>query len=288
MEYINIHLDGSITSTLDWSHEKKLAEYSELKIQWLLDLGLFKDLPQSLKNPTQIQTLELALQHFEKTLWNIFQDRTQAVVVFQGSLNFASELKWDHDLLTEYKDWMEQYHIPASSKLTESLFAREVASQYLNELVSTFDEDVPCVIHLDAREINDLTLFSLLSDKHRFDWIEPIIFNPPFKQDTQANVGLCFPGNFHVAQPQLLVYQETLKSLLERKIPFRCVYEESLTNDWQGLDYILALPSAISKNGLRKLEGFCAAAGTVIPLRDEDLNLEYTMNYKTWLASLTS
>ncbi len=49
-------------------------------------------------------------------------------------------------------------------------------------------------------------------------------------------------------------------------IDYRIIPETYLTTEWHGLDYLIVDPDSLSSQGFRKLQGFCAAGGTIVSL----------------------
>jgi hypothetical protein len=77
---------------------------------------------------------------------------------------------------------------------------------------------------------------------------------------------------------------EGLDALKKRSISFKLIAESQLTSQWDGLDYLLYSPTGLSTQGKRKLQGFCAAGGTVVST-GALLGLPYEMGLMDWLIT---
>jgi hypothetical protein len=174
-------------------------------------------------------------------------------------------------------------------KRLTSLFCRDVVMDYLTLLVNRFPEDLPCYVLLDPTSLSNPLDQALFLHPERYDRIhvavkgnlfhfpslawncfssygylasQPIIVAP----QPLIHIGICLPPVEMHRPSQYQGLEEALRKLLIAKIPFRLIPERNLVTEWDGLDYLLYIPSSLSSQGKRKLQGFCAAAGTAVSL----------------------
>lgn len=274
---IKINLDGRVSSTLDWNEaDEKAQKYSEQGFQlfWNLDLGLFNRLKQPLSNQMQFLSLLLSIEHFQNTLWKKYQDQTLGICLYQGSTHFAEQLFWDEQLKNNYLTWgrkalgeqFEETHL-----FLKNLFARDAIAEYLTLIVNRFSDSMRFFIVLDNRPQLSLAMEAQLIHREKFDRIHIRITNnrlPTLSNYDDATIGLCLPCCNIVDLAFLNKLESILENLLNKKMVFRLVPEAMLINEWDGLDYLIVEPSCLSTQGRRKLQGFCAAGGTLVSLGD--------------------
>lgn len=168
------------------------------------------------------------------------------------------------------------------------LFCRDAAVEYLGLLTSSLPDGLPRYLQLDARSIqNPLWQVQLLHGE-RFDRFQLVVkganipvpalgwghssmygllgelFHPTAPSPLPVKVGVCLPLMELVDSHSYRGLKEGLEALLSGNIPFRLIPETFLTTEWDGLDYLLYMPTGLGPQGKRKLQGFCAAGGTVV------------------------
>lgn len=229
-----IHLDGKTSSTLNWTSARKeaLQQIAQgKKILWHLDLGCFQSLLKPLENQEQFMALTLAIEHFSHSLWNEFRTYSKGLLLYKGSAHFSLE-------------------------------ARNIASDYLQQLIAKLPDPITPYIAFDADAEDPLMTelvhdpsaygrFKILSDAH--DW------NPESSQST----GVLMPPVTCTDINQLDPYRN-----LSQKISgsFKKIPESQLISYWPGLDRLYYVEGVLSPHGRRQIQGFLAAGGEVIAL----------------------
>lgn len=277
-----IRLDAGARSDLDWSAEKAIAEACEEKIVWELDL--FSGMHRPLTNQTQCLSLGLALDHFRDTLWEAFQERTAGIVLYRGTVHFDDTFPWDADQEKNLQGWLEELYGSVDWGSSEEmrkdpfghhllhLYCRDVIAGYLELLLGRLPPTLTPYILLDESVEPDPLQRAELTAEDRLQglkvWREEVV---------QPSIGVCLPV-MDLFPPQK---NSPLEQVFALRIPLRVIPEAHLITAWDGLDYLIVAPSLVSKEGKRKLQGFCAAGGCVISL-EEKMGLPYEESFQTW------
>lgn len=169
-----------------------------------------------------------------------------------------------------------------------SLFCRDTVAEYLALLASSLPDNIPCFALLDASNSADPYHTAQLLTKERFPnvclgvkgndalggelgWDNlPLRAGilarqlPSISSSTNIRVGVCLPSMERCLPSDRDKLGEAMAMLEARQIHFRVIPEALLTTEWDGLDYLVIQPDAISAQGRRKLQGFCAAGGVII------------------------
>ncbi len=197
-------------------------------------------------------------------------------------------------------------YVTSYGKTLLSLYCRDVCVEYLSMLSSRFPDTIPCYLFLDATSLSDdLTKQVQLLNPNRFDllhlalkgvnlpfdclgwhsqathkgYVGSLPLNLPIREET--GIGVCLPlMNYHHAV-HWKKFSILFDYLMSRHIPFRLISESHLITQWNGLDFLFYNPEGLSIQGKRKLQGFCAAGGSVISL-GECLGLPYEMTFQQW------
>lgn len=251
---VKITIDGRADGNLNWK-ESRLACINAigrgLKILWNLDLGLPDRLHAPLEDQTQFLALGLSLEHFRDTLWKEFHTHSLGLCLYQGCAN-------GHD--------------------------RDSIAEYLSLLSQKLPDAIPLFVMLDTSTIRErILLFELIHKDvfHRFqrfvtDGILParcitgkqlgsISRKPIHFMNEDISLGICLPTE---SPYEFHDFEKALNQIIERKMHFRFIPENSLTTEWDGLDHLLVLSKGVSIQGLRRLKGFCAAGGDVWTIGD--------------------
>ncbi|WP_068468128.1 hypothetical protein [Candidatus Protochlamydia phocaeensis] len=170
------------------------------------------------------------------------------------------------------------------------IFCRDVRIEYLALLASRLPDALPCYLFLDASSLKDRPLWQAqLLHPERFEHLnlalkgatlplaawgwdspsfsygyvgkQPALYVPLPKE---IKIGICLPSMSCFRPSYFDGLDHALRRLLERAVPFRLIAEDHLITNWDGLDYLLYAPTGLSHQGKRKLQGFCAAGGTVV------------------------
>ncbi len=180
------------------------------------------------------------------------------------------------------------------------LFCRDVTVEYISLLASRLPDALPCYMLLDVSLIDNPLWQVQLLHPECFEKLNLAVkgsFLPlqamgwrssspygiiasesipiPFHQE--ATIGVCLPSMEMCRPSQYEGLEEALRYLLAKNLPFRLISENHLTSEWDGLNELLYVPAGLSPQGKRKLQGFCAAGGTVITLSTK-LGLPYEVS----------
>ena len=254
-----LNLDARENSALDWTEarlEALEAIASGHQLLWHLDLGLFQELTRPLSHSVQFLNLALALDHFKDKIWKEFHRFSGGVALYNGSANFAITL--DEEQGFNYQAWLKERSVE-NNPFVKQLFARDVAAEYLEQLVERLPDEIEPHIILELPE--DPLLKALLTDPSRYGRIK---VQSPFNWRTEESLpkAICMPP-LTAVNPTLLA---PLNKILADSSDYKLIPEAVLTQVWDGLDTLIYLPELISPQGERKIKGFQAAGGTIIPI----------------------
>lgn len=299
---VMIKLDGKTQADLSWKKEQALAKQcveAGYAIFWEIDLGLFHRLPLPLDNQGQFLALTLALEHFRDTLWKEFKHKTLGLSIFRGALDFSANFSWDVQQIDNLKNWLKElfhdeaqfeqetglplksFHEAEPEYLSQNdhanqlkrLFCRDAAVEYLSLLATRLPDALPCYLFLDAESFDNPLWEAQLLNPERFDLLNLSLKHTTLPWDPllqrgrdPVKVGLCLPPMDMYRAENFAGLQKALEFLLKKAIPFKIIAESHLITCWDGLDYLIYVPGGLSPQGKRKLQGFCAAGGTVVTL----------------------
>ncbi len=279
---VRIYLDATMRSDLAWHQAVADAERyvaAGLKLLWDLDLGLFSRLQLPLSDVSQMQALRLSLAHFADIVWPKFANETLGMAVYRGSVDFSERFPWD----------LEQREVLQSiGSANTQLFCRDVCSRYLSAVTAGLPGNLQPYLLMDASTI---TLERLrLQLLHRECWDRFVICvkgnagsilamswddatSPlgylgrraaTLPVPEHVSIGLCLPAaDMHDAVINRGIDQ-ALERLQGKK--YRVIAEEFLTAEWDGLDELVVISAAVGPLTRRKLQGFCAAGGTIVQI----------------------
>lgn len=255
---MRISLPGWPSHPLVWEEELKEAEDGEGPLIWEFDLAM--RLP--LDDPMEFHARALALETFAKEVYPRFQERTEAIVLYRGSLDWSHRFFWDlaqEDLFSLWRADRPDASLPHLKRL----FYADRLAYALQMFAHKLPDEVPIRLELSP----DLHLKpaerAQLHSKERFEHFEL----PPKKEE---KAGVCFPEE-EMCSGELLEAMDSFFS--EIPAPFRVMEERFLTEEWEGLEELYVLSSSISPRGKRKLAGFLAAGGALF-VKGRPLGLE--------------
>ena len=322
---VTITLNGGVRSDLKWEKERHLALeaiHHGLVIMWKIELGLFSQLSQPIRHQAQFLSLTLSLEHFRDTLWKEFQAHSIGVCLFQGSVDFTIGFEWDPHQEHTLQEWLQEKAPPHLASLSLGLlqlqeegrallrlFCRDVAIEYIRLLATRIPDALPVFLYLDA------TAFSH-SPSQQLQLLHPQCFerfqlvvkgqtlpfpvlgweHPTSKGycghhpailplEEHATLGICLPDMEKVAEEVYRDLENAIFKIEEASLSFKMIPEDLLTAQWDGLDYLIYHPETLSIQGKRKLQGFCAAGGTVISLGEfKGFSQEISLNDAPFIA----
>lgn len=253
-----VALDASDSSALKWQDAvlkaSSLAAQGFL-IMWDLQLAL---LDGSLEDDARFMTLQLGLRHFLEAIWPSFQDKTFGFILYRGLFSFQ---------------------------------IKNETIEYLKLLAALLPEAVPCFLFLDTTKIIEPASYFQLMSLEVFGYLR-LAIKGPFSErypyalpalswghyrsplgcctehcslilpETRIEYAICLPenGDFDLVAPAIATLGEA---------PFRAIPEALLTQEWDGIEKLIIFPEYLHERGWRKVRGFLAAGGEIVPYRDQ-------------------
>lgn len=227
---MQIRVDLSPTSSLKWNAES-LRGHSN--ILWELDCGLFDSLKMPIDDPAQFLTLELALKHFRKTLFPVFESVSSGAILYKGPL--VDEAKID----------------------------------YLKLLLARLPEDLPAFLIFEVKGEANLLRETM---RDRFSPFRVALTQlPPLQQPFYIWNGreLITPEPLSSTDALCLPTYDAERAweLLEKCLPtlplMRAIPQGLLGEEWEGVERLFVIEEGLSAQTRRKLRGFEAAGGVV-------------------------
>lgn len=241
-----ISLDAHPSSPLQWGEIKPqvLKEIASGKaLLWHLDFGLFNRLPKPLDNKEQFLTLNLAIDHFKETVWKDYHRFSKGVLLYKGSSDFSQEMK-------------EPF---------SGLQARNVAANYLNQLAAGIPDEIQPYILFD-KPADDSLLHILSGDPELYGRALPLyVGEEGYASSEERSLAVLMPPIDEMREEALRPFQDLFHKIA---MPYKKISEQRLISCWHGLDQILYSEEVLSPHGRRQLNGFIAAGGEAIELRD--------------------
>jgi hypothetical protein len=281
-----IVLPAGITSNLDWQHEIAQAK-DAASIIWELDFDL---LGKDLLDPLIYESLSVAAQHFTKKIFPEFASKSSSICLCRIERDLAESPILNADLKESFLEWLLSiYHTPClvrydlgipgeelnfetlakneSGKHLIRVYSLTLLSEYLHRLAALFPDSIEITCELDLSAVKSKAELGQLLSKERFPHITPIA---PMSFSQDAPIALCLPPDEKLSRRILSLIDHALSELQEKS--YRIIPESNLTESWEGVDLLIAISDAVTPNGKRKLQGFCASGGTVAHIGPE-LNL---------------
>lgn len=307
-EIVKTPLDATQKSTLNWQESIALAEAAikkEKKILWELDFGLFDRLLHPLSHSQQFLSLCLGIEHFHQIIWPSFQDSTFGVSLYKGLFSFQEISEkiqtkalqdWIQARFDSIEDFQQETGVEANAfnaidiktlqdrpktRFMASLFCRDVALDYIKQLAGQLPHDAEAIIQLDVDD--------QLSPMEKLIFFNEECFRPllykfdPYLSETPSQLGICLPPMSKFSSRWNRQLDQAINELLKKQLAFRPIAEEALITNLEGLDDLIVCPSAISYQGKRQLQGFCAAGGRVLLLADTSLGLPNELLFEDWV-----
>ena len=268
--------DLSCTSRLNWTTppDHPFIAY--------LNMGLFDKLSQPLHDEGQLNTLDLATQHFVKEIYTPNKENCKGICLYQGELDFS--FPW----IDLFQNWVEEENIQLTSSNHDHhllcLFARNCLLDYLNNFLPSLPVEPPLMISFDTRSITSKAakaeLLSMDVFEHYQLMLRPGETTLPClaleegygslgylgKQAPKSlssvqppDLGICLPSS-----PWDLVTFKKMEQLLENETrPYRLIPQANLHLEWEGLEKIIVLGPTVPIHCQRQCLGFEAAGGVV-------------------------
>lgn len=288
---------------------------------WDFELGLFSDLTFPLSDSSQYLALVLAVEYFRDSFWQEFQPFTIGLCLYRGDSDFSFGFEWDEKQELSFQEWIQEiffdledlrketgislssferfthqeFSVNDEGRRLVSLFCRNACVEYLELLANRLPDALQLFIALETLVKDPLTEALLLSkerydrfhlairggilEHQGFEWSKEGVFC--YKDLSSISIGICLPPMDMYRPSQYAQLQDAMQKMMEGKIKFRLIPEESLITQWDGLDYLVVAACGLSSQGMRKLQGFCAAGGTVVVL-GSSLGLVNEISFLEW------
>lgn len=252
-----ISLDLSLASDLDFSKAKEEAE-GAVKIMWNLEFHLDS---VSFFDKAALASFLVAVKSFNEELLLPFFDKTFGVCLYQGPL--LVPFKWNMEHEDGFSDWLEPYEKFPDAK---QLYCIEIFSEYLHRLGAALPDEVLPFALFEPFEGSKARLAQLLSKEH-FPYLyvglkdHSLPIGPFSPEVAKARVGVTLPLHAYSSKESFTAIDDCMAGL---KVPFRLVSESHLTESWDGLDALIIFSDFLSKQGIRKAQGFAAAGGEIV------------------------
>jgi hypothetical protein len=246
-----ITLDAKTTSALDWTKARtealqKIA--TGKKILWHLDFGCFRDFMKPISNQEQFLALTLAVDHFISTLSNEFRSYSKGMLIYQGPADFAETIPVGE--------------IEGTDPLERSLKARNIASDYLQQLITKLPDTISAYIAFD-RMASDALITDLSHDPSAYGRLKILPDAHSWSPEADLSTGLLMPP-MHLTQSVHLESFRNVDRVID--LQYKKIPESRLIHHWSGLDRLYYVEGALSSQGRRQLQGFIAAGGEVVTL----------------------
>lgn len=190
-------------------------------------------------------------------------------------------------------------------------FCRDAVGEYLSLLASRVPDLLPLFLLFDASAEQDPMLTVKLLSKERYPRFH--ISHKSFDAATQvlggeiawdgvsmekgmiaresggdveverSTLGFCIPRMTLSRPSSTALLGSVLDVLIERMTPFRVIPEVNLAAEWDGLDFLIVDTQHVEIQFKRRLQGFCAAGGTVVCV-GESLGLAQEVGLEAFFA----
>lgn len=187
--------------------------------------------------PHHLPSFQIAVRTFVETLYEKFPLETVGVILYKGGLPpydleiLADMLHQLGALLPDEVPFFALFDLEAEGFYEAQLFSKELFSS----------------IHLGFRKAP----FGALKWG---DKIEPLYH--------EARLGVMLPLRREGMENREI--DACLRALRNRGVRYRLIGEMHLTEEWDDLDDLIVFSELISKQGIRKVQGFVAAGGRVV------------------------
>lgn len=291
---IMIRLDATQKSTLNWEDsilKAKQAVEQNAKMIWELDFGLFDRLSHPLTQMQQFQSFCLAIDHFREVIWSQFIENSLGVCLYQGPLDQIESIMVSHQ--DKYSDWLSVFleskqleielrrHEGHEDSFLSRLFCRNIALDYIKQLAGQLPYGAtpmiqPCLLK-PLSAIENAIFFNE-------EFYKPLEFGK--SKSCEGSLAICLPPTTHFCSDSIDLFNIACEELKIRGRKFRYIAEEALILSLEGLDELIVAPQVISLQGKRKLQGFCAAGGTVVTVGNTALGLPQELPFALWINNL--
>jgi hypothetical protein len=251
--------------SLDWTRElaaaKLLVEQGK-RIVWKCNLGLESPF-YPLDDEMRFQAATLAMSRFSEQVWPYFQESTDFICLYRGTADFLPFFSWSERQLTDFERFQEE----EDQTTAKSSFAAESFAIYFQMLSHRLPDEAKVLLLFDVTQLPPICALKSLS-KERFEHfsiglrgmtlpIEGLRWNGETVayHSIESNSGAIFPK----APCERLSELVTLPGV-------KIIFEQFVSEEWEGLDQLYVIAGSLSPQGMRKLSGFSAAGGEIIEI----------------------
>lgn len=227
-----IILPADASQDLSWKIQKKQA-YEAEQILWEFDFKLEKS-RFSLDREVIFNSCLIALETFSQEMWQLFSEKTQGIILYKGSLEFIKQISED----------LEGFSL---------VDAADFLGDFLQRLMAVLPENVKVYSLFERTPHFSPSQTCQLLAKHRFQHL--LLSLTP---DPESTKGLLLPPD----ELWTADLYPKIDKLLEKN-QLRLIPEKLLNEMWNGLNELLVFKNALSRQGMRQVEGFQAAEGVV-------------------------
>jgi hypothetical protein len=300
---LSILLPAHPKDDLVWKEQKDQANEAIEKglfVFWELDLGL-NSLKNNFNDPSAFLSHSIALKEFSDSIWKNFRGKTLGVSLYKGPVDFFNRMHWPRQMAEHFEEWLADHALqsqPHGHFL--QIFCANIFGEYLHRLASYLPDEANLFCCLDAMNAASRAQLAHILSKDRFEYFHLALkggglplgslnwergrssagwigSGVPDFVDSFPTVGILFPNDDGLSLETLSQIDQVLDQLDHRNIPFRIISETYLTEQWNGIDVLVVLSNSLNAIGRRKLQGFCAAGGTVSVIGNPiGLSLEIT------------
>ncbi len=255
-----IELPCKPSDTLDWKKPLEQARTSVAKgerIAWRCLLGM--ETPYyPLGCEMQFQAASLAMTQFTDVVWPEFQEWTDYICLYRGTAHFHSFFAWTE----RQRDDLIRFGDP------EFVFCADAYAIYFRMLMSRLPDEAKILLLFDLSGFASRSQALQIVSKDSFEhftiglrgidipleglWWEEDLLE---MRTIATNAAVVLP-----TEPCQRV--EKLCSLPGVKI----LFEQNVSEEWEGIDRLYVLKGSLSVQGVRKLSGFQAAGGEIIEI----------------------
>ncbi len=237
----------------------------------------------------------------ESFYWN-----RKSIENFQGWLSdhFADIQELENEtglLIGDYKNCTpELFNASPKGIFLLEQFCRTACITYLEMLLGSLPDALLPFVCLDTNLLQSPLQFHLATHSEIYERFCLALTHSPIphyglnwdKEGYSQNcsneplqTAVCIPPANCCKPSQAARLEHAFMQLAANSIAYRTIAENQLTAEWDGVDYLIICPSLITSSGKRKLQGFCAAGGTVVLAEDGSMHLPGEMTFSDFFIN---
>lgn len=252
--------------TLESEIEMTLKEFDSLSFAF--DFGFDPD-HFNFKDEITFFSLSIAVGEFIKRVSEPFGDKVKEILFYRGRGDFSRSILQKQYLYHAFVEWKEEYF---SDKALHPhmlrLFSIQMMMQYLHQLAAPIPDGPKLIVQLEGLDdMRPSEALELSSDEH-FSYI-----HLDQNVDEEATIAIVLP---QIGKVDYTSMDKIILFFKAQGIRYRVIPEKLLTEKWCGIDELVVISHTISQEGLRMLQGFNAAMGSVIWMGEEMDGIEGT------------